>query len=99
MAKTNSIVLPIDVVPNTDPPIFRWRQLVSNWGDGQSEWVEHEGTLPPTCERAVVDLIVIAKRLQEENIRLRGLVEPLQPKTQLTTPPAEQPKQPSRRKG
>lgn len=62
--------LPIDVVPNTAPPKFKWRQVVSTF-DGAQE-IEHEGTLPPSVETAVADLISLTKRLTVENARLRG---------------------------
>lgn len=52
--------LPIDTVPNTNPPQFRWRQVVNTpIGD---KTVDHVGSLPPQCEVAVGSLIGIAKQ-------------------------------------
>jgi hypothetical protein len=62
------IRLPIDVVPNTDPPRFRWRQLVGGFSGPQS--LDHEGALPLTVEQAVLKLVQMNKRLLRENTSL-----------------------------
>lgn len=60
--------LPIDVIPNTTPPRFHWRQVVDT--PIGKKTVEHEGLLPPSLEPAVLDLIGIAKQLAAENAEL-----------------------------
>ncbi len=54
--------LPIDVVPGTNPPKFRWGQSV-NTPSGK-RMVEYEGPLPPSVEEAVVELVKSTGRLQ-----------------------------------
>lgn len=80
--------LPISVVPNTNPPIFRWRQMVDTLVGRQ--WVEHEEALPPTVERALVTLIGITKQLLYDNAALQGRIDALSKKTEAaaTTQPA-----------
>lgn len=56
--------LPIDVIPNTNPPRFRWRQTVQTPTGLRT--VENEGILPPSVEGAVLVLITLAKRQQKE---------------------------------
>ena len=67
--------LPIDIIPNTNPPQFRWTQLVETMSGRQV--VEYIETLPPTLEVAVQRLILVAKQLLMENAGLRGQVESL----------------------
>jgi hypothetical protein len=65
--------LPIDIVPNTSPPHFRWRQIVSTpVGD---RMIEHSGPLPPSMEDAVAALIGLAKRLEMENTDLKKQIQ------------------------
>ena len=64
--------LPIDVVSGTDPPIFRWKQVVDTI-DGKRV-VEHESSLPCTVEMAVSRLVTIAKQLLMDNAALQGQV-------------------------
>jgi hypothetical protein len=61
--------LPIDIIPNTAPPKFHWRQTVNTPVGART--VEYDGELPATVEQAVVDLIGIAKQLAAENEALR----------------------------
>lgn len=64
--------LPIDVVPNnTNQLTFRWRTV----GVGSIPPQDCEGMLPPPIERAVADLVVIAKQALMDNAMLRGQVE------------------------
>lgn len=58
------IDLPIDVVPGTDLPRFRWRQVLGT-PIGQRV-VDHEGPLPPSVEGAVAALVALARRLEGE---------------------------------
>ena len=60
--------LPIDIIPNTIPPKFRWRQVIST--PIGKKTVEHEGQLPPSVEGAIVALIGITKQLAIENAEL-----------------------------
>ncbi len=61
--------LPIDVVPGTDPPRFRWKQAIST---PVGDHVAHnEGPLPPPVERAVAALIALAKSLARRVEELR----------------------------
>lgn len=62
--------LPIDVVPGTAPPRFRWKQIVRTPSGAQR--VPHEGALPPHIEGAVAALVAEAKRLVDHN---KSLVE------------------------
>ena len=64
--------LPIDVVPPgrlPAPPKFRWRQVVTTPNGPAS--VECEGSVVPSMERALVDLIGIARQLALENAQLK----------------------------
>lgn len=51
--------LPIDVILNSVPPKFRWRQTVST--PLGSKTVMCEGALPPAIEDAVVGMILLVK--------------------------------------
>ena len=64
--------LPIDVILGTNPPKFRWRQVVS--APTGKHVVEHEGLLPPAVEGAVADLVGIAKQLAGEKMVLEGSI-------------------------
>lgn len=70
--------LPIDVVPGSRPPSFRWRQTVETpYG---CRVVEHVGSLPPTVEEAVKLLISVAKQLHRENeVLKRGRNDVVEP--------------------
>lgn len=61
--------LPIDLVPGSSPPKFRWRQTIDTLA-GRTV-VEHDGMLPPSVEDAVAALIKITKRLAAECEELR----------------------------
>lgn len=67
--------LPIELVPNTSPPVFRWRQLVETLGGKQV--IEHQEAVSPTMEVALVRLISAANQLAMENAALRGQVDGL----------------------
>ena len=56
--------LPIDVIPNTVPPRFKWRQIIDTPVGKRTQ--EHEGVLPPSMEQAVLALVNIAKQLSKE---------------------------------
>ena len=67
--------LPIDVVPGTDPPVFKWTQLVDSMSGKQV--VEYVQTLPSNVEVAVQRMVTIVKQLLMENAGLRGQVDAL----------------------
>ncbi len=69
----DSIRLPIDVMVGTNPPVFRWTQLVDSVNGKQV--VEYMESLPPTVEVAVQRLVSIAKQLLMENVALRGQLQ------------------------
>lgn len=63
--------LPIDVVPGTNPPQFRWNQLVGG------QVVHHEGTVSPTLEVALTRTLAILKQLLMDNAAQRGQIDEL----------------------
>jgi hypothetical protein len=62
--------LPIDVIPGSNPPKFKWRQKVTS-PIGSHE-LEYEGLLPPAVEYAVIELIALVKRLQNADHSVLG---------------------------
>lgn len=76
LGRCREMVLPIDVVPGTNPPQFRWRQVVDTIAGKRV--VNHEGALPPSVERAVETLIGVTKQLLMENAALQGQVKGLE---------------------
>lgn len=62
--------LPIDVIPNSVPPRFTWRQVVET--PSGPRVIEHEGTLQPSVEMAVASLVGIVKQLALENEKLKN---------------------------
>ncbi len=72
MATSN---LPIDIVPGTSPPRFRWRQSVDTPIGRQV--VDHEEGLPVIVEVAIVRLIGVARQLMMENATLHGTIDGL----------------------
>lgn len=90
MAEVN---LPIDVIPGSSPPRFRWRQLVDTIGG--SRYVDMEGALAVGAEKAVAILIDVTKRLMIECATLRGQVEAA--KMDIPPPPSLPPAERSRR--
>lgn len=69
------MTLPIQRIPNTHPPRFRWMQTVGT--PLGKRRVAYEGVLPPNIEEAVISLVAQAEqleiernKLQEENNRL-----------------------------
>lgn len=63
--------LPIDVIPNTRPLKFKWRQVITSAVGNKT--VEYEGEMPASVERAIESLIMIAKQLALENEELKKL--------------------------
>ena len=59
---------PIELIPNTNPPRFRWRQKLSTpFGD---RVIDHEGMLAPTVEGALVEMIELVRRQAQEIVGL-----------------------------
>ena len=82
--------LPIDIVPDRNPMVFRWRFRAEGVGGGA---VQHcEGNLPPSVEGAVALLIALTKQLQLENGVLREKLEKVQAPQQAGPPPQQQQK-------
>lgn len=78
--------LPIDVVPGTTPPRFRWKQVVETFSERQV--VDHEGSLPPSVEGAVVQVIAMVKVLRAENKELWArITEISKPSTSIVQQP------------
>ncbi len=65
--------LPIELIPCSLPPRFRWRQLVDT-PNGQRT-IDHEGQMPVTIEGAVVSLIDVAKQQAQEIAGLNKRLE------------------------
>jgi len=61
--------LPIDIVPSISGLRFRWSQTVDSLAGIRT--VDCEGLLTLSAEKAVADLIDLAKHLTAENGRLR----------------------------
>ena len=59
--------LPIDLVPNSSPPRFVWKQTIDT-PVGQRT-IQHEGQLAPNVEMAIVSLIATVKRLLAEKVK------------------------------
>lgn len=58
--------LPIDVVPNTAPPQFRWSQVLDGFGGKQT--LQHVGSVYPSMESALIEVVAMAKRSFEESV-------------------------------
>lgn len=89
--------LPIDIVPGTNPPKFKWQQTVDALGGVRK--VDCEGALPPSVEESVKALITLAKQQAQEIIGLRRMVEDMASRvaaqSELLTARSEQAKRPS----
>lgn len=92
------LTLPIDVVPGTSPPVFRWSQVVATPAGPRTSRME--GRLPANIEGAVLamvqmvkDLLVQCDEFAAEVVRLSlnpPVVQPIsqeKPQPQKTTQP------------
>ncbi len=61
--------LPIELVLNTDPPRFRWKQTIDLIG-GERE-IEHIGVVPAHLEGALIALIEVAQRQAKDIEQLK----------------------------
>ena len=75
--------LPIEVIPNSRPQRFRWKQTVSTPSGPRA--IEYEGTMPATVEAALKELITLANTLVEQRDRL---LRELEESASAVTPPA-----------
>ena len=64
----SELQLPIDVVPGSVPPKFNWRKKVDHLGT--TSVIECSGSLSPSVEGAVVELIATAREALTVNERL-----------------------------
>ncbi len=81
--------LPIDVIPNSKPPRFRWKQAVST--PNGTKIIEYEGSVMLTIEQPLLELLALVRQQHLDNVELRKKLELLTPKA---APP-----QPTPRKG
>lgn len=72
-SKEAKVRLPIELIPNTIPQSFLWRNTVNTPAGLVTQ--ECRGGVPPTIEKALIDLIGIAKQTMMENASLRGQIQ------------------------
>lgn len=88
--------LPIEYIPGTDPPRFRWKQRITS--PVGTQVIDYEGLLVPSAEQALKHLCVLAdwqareinklkKQLDEAYERVATQSEILSKKAE--TPPAK----------
>ena len=69
--------LPIEIIPNTNPPRFKWEQVFD--ATGNPRIVQCEGVFPASMESAVAALIGYAKardaQLADAEARIHALEE------------------------
>ncbi len=69
--------LPIQIVPNTDPPKFKCKQTVESL-IGLTE-IDHVGVVPVWLEKALIDLIALTTKQDKEIEALKKKLEDMQP--------------------
>lgn len=67
--------LPIEIVPNSKPQKFRWKQTIK--APGGNRIINHEGVLPVSVEQTIVQLIESCKLQISANRVLKCEVEKL----------------------
>jgi len=77
--------LPIDVVTNHYPLLFRWKQSVNS--PIGTRLVEYESALPSNVENVVRDLVLLAKGLAAENEKLLAQVEAMTKRAEVPAAP------------
>lgn len=77
--------LPIELIPGTRPPRFRWCQTISTLAGNRI--ISHEGTISTSLEDAVAELIELAQKQTDQIAILKQQVADL---LQLTGTQAEQ---------
>lgn len=65
--------LPIELIPGTSPPKFRWRQTVTTPIGPIT--IDQEGLLPPAVDNAVGALITMTRQLLADNEALRKQID------------------------
>lgn len=87
--------LPLTPIPNTNPPRFRWKQLLHT--PTGPRIVEHEGTVPLTLETALIGLVTVARQqdsfikdLQRDNEELAAQLMAAQERIAALTGTGEQ---------
>ncbi len=65
--------LPIDHIPGTNPPKFKWKQTVVTLTGSHTS--ECEGMVQITIEKALLELIGLAKQQEKEIIGLQKQIE------------------------
>lgn len=76
--------LPIDQVPNTNPPLFKWKYIAETPIGKQV--VDQEGVLPPTLEVPMQRMISMVKQLLMENAALQGRIKAMENKVDEVRP-------------
>lgn len=74
--KLEKMKLPIDIVPGTNPPQFKWSMIVDMPGGPKT--IEFQECIPSYLEKAVETLIDITKQQQLELVSLREQVQSLE---------------------
>lgn len=88
--------LPIELIPDTDPPLFRWTRAVD--GIAGEMQAAHEGAVPPHLEGALVALIKVATKLNKDNERLCAQLLKCQERVaELSKPAVVNPNEPAQR--
>jgi hypothetical protein len=67
--------LPIDVVPGSNPPKFRWRHVTDTMAGKRT--VDCNGCLPVSVEAAVAALVAMVKRMEKELAEARARCDSL----------------------
>lgn len=65
--------LPIEIVPNSRPIKFRWKEVIDS-PDGRRV-VNLEGTVPPGMAIAIERLISIATHLIADNVAMNNVIK------------------------
>jgi hypothetical protein len=64
------ISLPIDVVPGTNPPRFRWRLTVDTIAGSRT--IDQEALLPSQVEKQIVALIKLVREMESQCTKLQA---------------------------
>ena len=78
------MILPIDVIPNSNPPRFKWYQLVDS--PIGRKLVDCQGSLQLGVSESVVALLRMVKELSAENETLGKQVRQLAAHAELVKP-------------
>lgn len=67
------MTLPIELIPNSNPPKFRWQQIVDTPAGLRT--VSHIGVVPLSIENSLIRLVKLTMQQAQEIIGLRRQVE------------------------